>query len=139
MTDSRKIETEEQARAAAPPFKNRWSNDGPSPEFCCASVHNGGRSVSFHQCTRKPKNWYGTLGYCDTHDPNKFRERRDKKQAEWQAKWNYSNRLHEFESRQRKFKDACVQAVRQIAAGHNDPRSLCSELLAQEPKMERSP
>lgn len=93
----------------------------------------------FHQCTRKPKYWYGTLGYCNTHDPNKFRERRDKKQAEWHAQWNYSNRLAEFESQQRKFKDDCLDAVRQIAAGHNDPRTLCSELLAQEPKMKRAP
>ena len=52
------------------------------PEQCKASVPFGGRSVSFHQCRRKP--WKD--GWCKQHHPDTEAERRAERAVRWQQR-----------------------------------------------------
>lgn len=126
-----KIITEEQAKSVQWPYINHWSKQRHSPEYCCAAVHDGGRSVGFHQCSFKPKHWYGSLGYCTKHDPNNVLAERHRRDEEYRGKLAEYNAKLEASVRARLFAEACEAAVRSIAAGHNDPRSLCLEILEQ--------
>lgn len=127
----RRVETEEQAREVQRPHVSHWSKHPHLPKYCCAAVHDGGRSVGFHQCGRKPKHWYGSLGYCNQHDPNAVLERREKNEAEYRLKMDAYVAGIEAKTRARLLGEACIDAVQKIAAGHNDPRGLCLELLRQ--------
>src|SRR5687768_4469516 len=73
--------SEEWARNKERPFTNRWNGKPHDPARCCASVADDGRSPTFHQCSRNPKVFYGSLGYCSTHDPVAAKARRDAKYA----------------------------------------------------------
>lgn len=49
-----------------------------NPERCKASVPFGGRSVSFHQCRRKP--WKD--GWCKQHHPDNEAKRREERREQ---------------------------------------------------------
>ena len=53
-------------------------------ERCRASVPNGGRSVTFHQCRRKPVD--SSERYCRIHSPEYRAERRAERDAVWAAR-----------------------------------------------------
>jgi hypothetical protein len=126
----RRVETEEQARSIQPPYTGPfYARRTHDPTWCCASVPDGGRSVSFRQCGRKPKHWYGELGYCNQHDPNFVLDERDRREREYRAKRDRYQAHLENTVRRRQFLDACEVAVREIAKGHNDPMTLCRALL----------
>lgn len=112
----------------------------PNPNYCAESVPEGGRSVSFHQCYRKPsvhREVEGkTYGFCKQHDPvavavrNKAqRERWEREYQEKQASWTRQDQTC-------KALDACKETIEKIAAGHNNPRALAAEALALFPKVE---
>lgn len=86
-----------------------------------------------------PDSWYGpllmlsALAYTivfvvalvvtgDVASPVAVGEKRKAKYDAWKAKWD-------GQSRQRDLRDAALDAIRQIAAGHNDPRALALETL----------
>lgn len=90
---------------------------------CKAAVHDGGRSVSFHQCTRKP--WRD--GWCKQHHPD-TEATRDK---ERRARWEMESRARRREAQINAARREALDAIKQIAAGHNDPRGLAVELLGK--------
>jgi hypothetical protein len=115
----------------------------PSPKYCAAAVHDGGRSVGHHQCSRKPKvkrlvkvgdRAPKVYGFCSLHDPvvvqKKRKEKSEKFEREWAAKTASWERQEVIDLATR----ACVEAIRKIAAGHNDPASLARECVALFPE-----
>lgn len=125
----------------------RWRpKDAPEwhaePGTCCHAVHEGGRGVGFYQCTRKAKHKrdvlrYGkpaTLEYCTIHDPVAVKRKRDDWRAKFNAKMAAERADREAREAERVLKNAALEAIRKIAAGHNDPRGLALEILSdQEP------
>src|SRR5688572_26989307 len=59
-----------------------YGQNKPWPDRCIESVHDGGRAVSFHQCTRKPVTTDGK--YCRIHDPERIKA----KNAAWEKAWS---------------------------------------------------
>jgi len=125
---------------------------GPSRQFggsawqpdmanCRAAVHDGGRWPGFHQCTRKVKvtrevNHHGKIvemGYCKQHDPVAVKAKADA----WRAKLDADCAERDAQRKAKRDAEdlarAAIAALRQIAAGHNDPRSLAIEVLAATP------
>jgi hypothetical protein len=110
-------------------FRAQYPEDyGPSyrarkPDFsrCAASVFDRDGWGS-HQCTRK--NGHGPHGaWCKAHDPVARQAKDDARRAEMHVRWNREMRLHDATA-------AVEPALRQIAAGHNDPRSLAESVIA---------
>ena len=86
------------------------------PDFtrCCAALYpDGWGSV---QCSRRK-----VVGdYCRTHDPEAVAARDRAKE-----------RRIELEYNKRRLAWQSVEAIRQIAAGHNDPMTLARSILAE--------
>lgn len=59
-----------------------WSYEKVDPTRCKASVHDEGRGVGFHQCSRKPK----IDGWCTHHEPENERRRMAKVQEKQEAR-----------------------------------------------------
>lgn len=94
----------------------------PDYDRCCARVYDD-KARARYQCKRK--NGHGERGaYCATHDPEKIRAKSNARSSAYEAKWA-------IERRQSAFVAACQQAIRDIAAGHNDPRGLAQSILDQ--------
>ena len=95
------------------------------PDFtrCAAPVYPRDRTGwGSHQCERK--NGHGPHGaWCKAHDPVAKKAKRDAKVDEWMRQSEASQKLHAA-------KAALEPALRQIAAGHNDPRSLAEIVIA---------
>ena len=93
----------------------------PDYSRCAEEVHRG---YSFHQCTRK--NGHGPHGaWCKQHDPIAVKAKADAAKAKWRAEWDAKKAAADFQK-------ACIDAVKAIADGHNDPRGLCIALLAEQ-------
>ena len=89
---------------------------------CRASVHND-FGVGFHQCCRKPVE--GGL-YCRTHDPAAIEARRKASNE------RYATKAAKEKRRNMAWHGApFIAALREIAKGHNDPRSLAAQVLAE--------
>lgn len=77
----------------------------------------------FHQCTRP--NGHGPKGlYCKQHDPDVRQAKREVRDAKWREEWDK-------QARSDKFTKAARQAIRDIAAGHNDARGLAIKILKE--------
>lgn len=107
------------------------------PGRCCADVPEGGRSPLFYQCKKKitvqrlvrePDGSTKEWGFCSTHDPDAEAMRREARQAKW--KEENAARVLGWQ-RALKRPEEYADALRQIAAGHNDPRALAAEILAK--------
>lgn len=75
---------------------------------------------SFHQCERRAKvdgRW------CKQHDPEAVKAR----EAERTAKWNADMATRRVELAGQRF----LNALRQIADGHNDPRTLARDTIKE--------
>lgn len=121
--------TEDEAKSISCPHTPlRWQGIGgweAFPDQCCASVHDEGGRVTFHQCAKSVVIRYGRLGYCKTHDPAAVLARRAARDAKWEIAQLANSRKWATE---RLGHDA-IGVLRKIAAGHNDPRALAQELL----------
>jgi hypothetical protein len=86
---------------------------------CITEVYEGiGRA---HQCPRK--RGHGPDGlYCKQHDPEAVKVRQEASSARYNQSWNLRMRPY----RQR---DAAFEALKKIATGYNDARSLAEDLL----------
>ena len=104
-------------------FYGRYNRTPPVFNQCAASISGGNYGAGLHQCARK--NGHGPHGaWCKQHDPVAVKAKREISDAKWRAKYDAAQR-------QRKFTAEAKDAVRAIAAGHNDPRGLCAEILAR--------
>lgn len=122
-------------------YKPRYRPEGagqyvPPAGHCCAAVHDA-FSVGFHQCSKRPKFkrdvlWYGkpvTLEYCGVHGPVAVKARRDARDAKWRAESEARRAAQAEADRLRDLRAAAVDALKSIAKGHNDPRSLAIGIL----------
>lgn len=91
----------------------------PDLERCCETLqdrfHPGG-----YQCTRK-RGYGPDKAYCKQHDPDAVKARRAKADAEYQIK--------RYAEAAKWYGPTFLDALRKIAAGHNDPRSLAKEIV----------
>jgi len=90
---------------------------------CCKAVFSGWRN---YPCGRKGKLAEDGKFYCGVHSPDAVQKRQAKRDASYAAlrtKW-------EAEARHRRFAAAAEAAIREIAAGHNDPHGLAAKTLA---------
>lgn len=120
MTD-----TPESLRKHYPNRYGRWAGNsqGHEPDFarCCESLmdkyHPGG-----YQCTRK--RGHGPDGaYCKQHAPEAVAARQEK------SNLDYAVKLH---ARMKQvYGPTFLDALRKIAAGHNDPRALATEIVSK--------
>ena len=98
-----------------------YLNNPPDYSKCCGSVSNG--SFGSKQCSRAAG--HGPHGaYCKQHDPEAVAKKREDQSAKWRAE-------HSAQARQSAFMRDCQDAIRQIAAGHNDPAGLAREIIAK--------
>ncbi len=94
----------------------------PDPYRCCQEVHSPDRFALFYQCSRK--RGYGPEGaYCKQHDPAFVAEKNRAAQAKYKEQ-----RMRE---RPKWYAHKMLAALKEIASGHNDPRSLAKSLVEQ--------
>lgn len=108
-------------------YYNRWAGRPAGVREdctrCIMSVSDGQRWPRYHQCDRK--RGFGPDGlYCKQHDPAVAEARRKEADRRAEEKWN--NRP---EARMRRALESAQAALRAIADGHNDPRTLARETL----------
>ena len=99
------------------------NNKGHPPDFerCAEEISSDRYSMMYHQCSRK--NGHGPHGaWCKQHDPDAVKKRRDAQYQKWRAEWAERDRKAQFAA-------DCKDAIRQIAAGHNDPRGLAQSII----------
>lgn len=113
-------------------FRPSGLQSSPDPKRCCAAIHND-YGVGFHQCWKKWKVYRAGHRFCSTHDPVAVKTKRDARSAVWEAKYAEMTRLAKLQSDRNIFANACIKIVREIAAGHNDPRALAVEILKTDP------
>lgn len=87
-----------------------------------------------HQCTKKPKAFYGALGYCGAHDPVAAKKRSDEKSAARTAAWKAQSVASDRAKLIASLHVEAVSALVLIADGHDDPRGLAADILARFPK-----
>jgi hypothetical protein len=81
-----------------------------------------------HQCKRK--RGYGPEdAYCKLHDPVAVKARDDARSEKWNTEWAEAAVKRKLASNAQNFLDA----LRLIADGHNDPRSLAMEAIKDFP------
>jgi hypothetical protein len=109
-------------------YKTRYGNwagnpDGHKPDFkrCCEEVRAPERWGLYHQCTR-PRGYGPDAAYCKQHDPEVVNARKEKADTEYRKK-------HRADMT-RVYGSSFLRALRQIAEGHNDPRSLAKEIVS---------
>lgn len=103
-----------------------WAGNpnGHKPDYsrCCEEVYEQGRGMMTHQCARKAK--HGPDGaYCKQHDPAAVKAREDLASAKYAAQRRAE--------RPRWYAKKMLEALKLIADGHNDPRSLAAEIVAE--------
>jgi hypothetical protein len=117
----------------------------PRPGSCCASTGSA-YSMMSHQCCRPTKvkrlvqkyEFHGKDNktqpvereYCGIHDPKRLSEKRAKFKVIQDTK-----AVRHKEARVA-FEQACVVAIEQIAAGHNDAMTLAREVMKGKPEHE---
>jgi len=121
-------------------FRGRYGGPRePRSECCAAAVHDAdSRSVGFHQCNFKPvvkREMDGKLyGFCKIHDPVAVKKKSDDRSARWDREWAEKEAREEHRQKVRDAEAACVDAIKKIAGGHNDPRALAARALAMFPQ-----
>lgn len=106
-----------------------------STDRCREAVHEGGRGVGFHQCGRKPavtREVDGKeYGFCKQHDPVVVKAKDAARRERWDAEAAARSAKWDREARQRAALPLLLEAMKTIAAGHNDARAFAAETLAK--------
>jgi hypothetical protein len=95
---------------------------------CDTHVSSGFRS---HQCARNGVVERDGKFYCKQHDPVAVRQRDADRSAAWDAQWAAKEAQRKEAARIAALQIDAVAALREIAAGHNDPKALAVEVLAK--------
>lgn len=88
----------------------------PNPTRCQAYIHNGGRSVSFHQCLQKPKVKRGGKLYCGIHDPVEVEKRRVARELKWKQEWAVKEQGWKRKEDRNKLYDRMVRHLKEFTA-----------------------
>lgn len=94
----------------------------PNPDKCQAAIWG---DYGYHQCGNKPKKG----GLCGRHTPEFIAEFNAKQKAREEAETAERNARNRRYMLQQDYMAACKKAVADIAAGHNDARGLCEEIM----------
>ncbi len=108
-------------------YRRAIFNTPADKRWCVASVWDG--RAGSHQCGRKPKHQYGGHGWCTQHYPPNVQAKHEARTAKWHAESNARTEMYARINAEKKLKDAALEAIKKIAAGHNDPRGLAQEVL----------
>ncbi len=109
--------------ALYPRRKRRFGPDYDMDQARCCEMVWQSHSRERSQCQRK--NGHGPHGaYCKMHDPVAKKAKDDARHAEMHAR-------RDAQKRDAKFTELARDAVKKIAAGHNDPAGLCRAILAE--------
>lgn len=100
---------------------------------CCKRIHDH-RSFGEYFCSKPAKFFVDGKWYCTTHNPEHVKARRESNHAKLRAKFDAQEAAWKHATAVNNFNAACVAAIREISAGHNDPRALAASVLATEPK-----
>lgn len=105
---------------------------GANPRKQCArhiySPLGNGHSVP-GQCSKGGRHEHNGFLFCAIHYPPNVAERDKARRARWDAESKANVARWAQEEEDRKLRDRCLDAIKQIAAGHNDPRALAMEVL----------
>lgn len=111
-----------------------WAGNpkGRGPDFtrCCQEVFSG-TMRHFYQCGRKRGHGPG-LAYCKQHDPEAVKAKREAKERENQARWAAEKAARDKAQRVRVKFPEYEAALKAIAEGHDDPRTLARNVLGAE-------
>jgi hypothetical protein len=97
---------------------------------CAGQVVRKGADVwrtKYEQCGKRGAHEHEGKFYCKTHHPPTVATKREKTAQKWRAGWDAKAQTAA------RF-NAALDACRQIAAGHNDPRALAAAVVAMPPK-----
>lgn len=96
---------------------------------CCAKLR--GSDWGYRpSCTRTAKVERDGKHYCAIHDPVRAEQKRQERNATWEAKWKAERDERRRGQAEAALKDRALAAIRVIADGHNDPRALALEVLS---------
>ena len=84
-----------------------------------------------HPCTRNGAVERDGKFYCRQHDPVAVRQRDDARRVAWAAERNVEEAQRKEAARIAALQVDAVAALREIAAGDNDPRALAIKVLAK--------
>lgn len=108
-----------------------WMREDPRGR-CAAHIYSplgNGHSVP-GRCSHAGKHEHNGFKFCSLHLPAKVIARDAERETARKAKNEaISADVRRWEAARRQ-KDAALEAIKQIAAGHNDPRALAQEVLA---------
>lgn len=100
----------------------------PDLKRCRASVPERSGFGS-HQCSRKVVVQRAGYGFCAQHDPVVRRAKQQERDAAWQRQHQAENDMRARQARERALQRDALDAIRKIAAGHNDARGLAQQVL----------
>lgn len=98
---------------------------------CSEHVYHGSGCFSVHQCARNGVVERDGKFYCRQHDPVAVRQREDDRRAKWRGEWATEVAARKEADRLAALHADALAAIREIAAGHNDPRALAAATLAK--------
>lgn len=101
------------------------------PKYCAQSVWPA-NGHSSHQCRREGKYEYGGHLWCGIHHPPTVHVKRAARTRGWEEEQRRKDAAYAAAEARSKLRDAALDALRQIAAGHNDPRGLALEVFGKE-------
>ena len=108
-----------------------WFKDGHGERFgCTVTVYRDGRDMTGHPCGKTAKHDPDAKGnptHCGIHSIAAKARRRAKANAQYELERALSARRNERNNLLRE----APGIIRQIADGHNDPRTLCLEWIAK--------
>jgi hypothetical protein len=108
------------------------SGQAEDPKRCIKSLHDRYHPGGY-QCTRA--RGHGPDGcYCKQHDPAAVAAKNAERKAKEDAKWKAVSDRHT----RARVGEAAINALMEIAAGHNDPRALAASILERLPKEDRT-
>lgn len=112
-----------------------FRND-PMPDRCAAGCH--GERTSSWQCHAKGNlKSYGGYVWCGTHYPPVVHARAEERQRQRSLKADARSARWAKEAADNKRKERALEAIKLIAAGHNDPRALAQSVLADQMPAEK--
>ena len=94
---------------------------------CCKKINAGGSiwPPTYRACGKTAKFERDGKWYCGIHDPAAREAKNLAKTAAWHAEWDAKDN-------RRKFVEACEQAIRDIAAGADEPSAIAVAILSKE-------
>lgn len=99
------------------------------PDRCAETVSDRHGFWHSSQCSRK-RGHGPEQAFCKQHSPEAKAER----EAKWQEKYDAERKAYRRERLINEAKSSALDACRQIAAGHNDPRELAQAVIDMLPE-----